>query len=131
MEKYPRRKPLILLGAMAEINPVQLLLPNDMKESKGMFTENFVCTQLVTQFNSSLFYYSKENSTLEIDFFVQKETQIVPIEVKAEINVKSKSLSTILQNNEEMFGVRFSMNPYRQQERMVNIPLYCAEVYFK
>ncbi len=116
---------------MSQINPAQLLLPNDMKESKGMLTENFVCTQLATQFNSSLFYYSKENSTLEIDFFVQKETQIVPIEVKAETNVKSKSLSTILQNNEEMFGVRFSMNPYRQQERMVNIPLYCAEVYFK
>jgi predicted AAA+ superfamily ATPase len=120
-----------LLGAMAEINPVQLLLPNNMKESKGMFTENFVCTQLATQFNSSLFYYSKENSTLEIDFFVQKETQIIPIEVKAELNVKSKSLSTILQNNEEMFGVRFSMNQYRQQEKIVNLPLYCAEVYFK
>jgi predicted AAA+ superfamily ATPase len=78
-----------------------------------------------------LFYYSKENSTLEIDFFVQKETQIIPIEVKAELNVKSKSLSTILQNNEEMFGVRFSMNQYRQQEKIVNLPLYCAEVYFK
>ena len=77
------------------------------------------------------FLSGKISTKKAIDFFVQKETQIVPIEVKAEINVKSKSLSTILQNNEEMFGVRFSMNPYRQQERMVNIPLYCAEVYFK
>ena len=67
---------------------------------------------------------------LEIDFIIQQETQIVPIEVKAEENLQSKSLKTILQNNAEMHGVRFSMSPYREQERMTNVPLYGAGVYF-
>ena len=120
-----------LLGAMAEINPAQLLLPNNMKEAKGMFTENFVCTQLTASIGQSLFYYSKENSPLEIDFMMQQDTQIVPIEVKSEENLKSKSLSTLLQSNTEMHGVRFSMSPYREQERMTNVPLYGAGVYFR
>jgi len=119
-----------LLGAMADINPAQLLLPTNNNESKGMFTENFVCTQLLSSIDSSLFYYSKENSPLEIDFIIQHSLQVVPIEVKAEENLKSKSLSTLLQNHADMHGVRFSMSPYREQERMTNVPLYGAGVYF-
>ena len=119
-----------LLGAMAEIDPVTLILPNDMKEGKGMFTENFVCTHLAASIEQSIFYYSKENSPLEIDFMIQQGASIVPIEVKAEENLKSKSLSVFLQQNENMHGVRFSMSPYREQERMTNVPLYGAGVYF-
>jgi predicted AAA+ superfamily ATPase len=119
-----------LLGAMAEIDPVTLILPNDMKEGKGMFTENFVCTHLAASVEQSIFYYSKENSSLEIDFMIQQGASIVPIEVKAEENLKSKSLSVFLQQNENMHGVRFSMSPYREQERMTNVPLYGAGVYF-
>ena len=119
-----------LLGAMAEIDPVTLILPNDMKEGKGMFTENFVCTHLAASVEQSIFYYSKENSPLEIDFMIQQGASIVPIEVKAEENLKSKSLSVFLQQNEIMHGVRFSMSPYREQERMTNVPLYGAGVYF-
>ena len=119
-----------LLGAMAEIDPVTLILPNDMKEGKGMFTENFVCTHLAASVEQSIFYYSKENSPLEIDFMIQQGASIVPIEVKAEENLKSKSLSVFLQQNENMHGVRFSMSPYREQERMTNVPLYGAGVYF-
>ena len=119
-----------LLGAMAEIDPVTLILPNDMKEGKGMFTENFVCTHLAASVEQSIFYYSKENSPLEIDFMIQQGASIVPIEVKAEENLKSKSLSVFLQQNENMHGVRFSMSPYREQERMTNVPLYGAGVFF-
>lgn len=120
-----------LLGAMAEIDPATLILPNEMKEGKGMFTENFVCTHLVASIEQSVFYYSKENSPLEIDFMIQHGSNIVPIEVKSEENLKSKSLSAFLQQNENMHGIRFSMSPYREQERMTNVPLYGAGVYFK
>ena len=119
-----------LLGAMAEIDPSLLILPNNLKESKCMFTENYVCTQLVASIEQSVFYYSKENSKLEIDFLIQDDAGIVPIEVKSEENLKSKSLSTLLQNHANMHGVRFSMSPYREQERMTNVPLYGAWVYF-
>lgn len=113
-----------LLGAMAEIDPAILILPNEMKEGKGMFTENFVCTHLAASIEKSIFYYSKENSPLEIDFLIQHESAIVPIEVKSEENLKSKSLSTFLQQNENMHGIRFSMSPYREQERMTNVPFF-------
>lgn len=119
-----------LLGAMAEIDPATLILPNDMKEAKGMFTENFVCSHLAASIERSLFYYSKENSPLEIDFMIQDGSKIVPIEVKSEENLKSKSLSTFLQQHDDMHGIRFSMSPYREQESMTNVPLYGAGVYF-
>ena len=119
-----------LLGAMAEVDPVTLILPNDMKEGKGMFTENFVCTHLAASIEQSIFYYSKDNSPMEIDFMIQHGTNIVSIEVKSEENLKSKSLSVFLQQHENMHGVRFSMSPYREQERMTNVPLYGAGVYF-
>ena len=119
-----------LLGAMAEIDPASLILPNDMKEGKGMFTENFVCTHLAASIEQSVFYYSKENSPLEIDFLIQQGAGIVPIEVKSEENLKSKSLSSFLQQHENMHGIRFSMSPYREQEKMTNVPLYGAGVYF-
>ena len=119
-----------LLGAMAEVDPATLILPNDMKEGKGMFTENYVCTHLAASIEHSIFYYSKDNSPMEIDFMIQHRTNIVPIEVKSEENLKSKSLSVFLQQHENMHGVRFSMSPYREQERMTNVPLYGAGVYF-
>lgn len=119
-----------LLGAMSEINPATLILPNDMKEGKGMFAENFVCTQLAASIEQSIFYFSKENSPLEIDFLIQDGPNVVPIEVKSEENLKSKSLSAFLQQHEAMRGIRFSMSPYREQERMTNVPLYCTGVYF-
>lgn len=119
-----------LLGAMAEVDPATLILPNDMKEGKGMFTENFVCTHLAASIEQSIFYYSKDNSPMEIDFMIQHGANIVPVEVKSKENLKSKSLSVFLQQNENMHGVRFSMSPYREQERMTNVPLYGAGVYF-
>lgn len=119
-----------LLGAMAEIDPASLILPNEMKEGKGMLTENFVCTQLAASIEQSIFYYSKENSPLEIDFMIQDGSGVVPIEVKSEENLKSKSLSAFLGQNASAHGIRFSMSPYREQERMTNVPLYGAGVYF-
>lgn len=66
---------------------------------------------------------------MEIDFVMQTE-KIYPIEVKAEENLKSKSLSTVLKQNEQLNGIRFSMSNYREQEKMVNVPLAFVEEYF-
>lgn len=119
-----------LLGALSNTPAATLLMSNDMKESKGMFTENYVCTQLAASVDQSLFYYSRDTSNLEIDFAIQQGTHVVPIEVKAEENLQSKSLKTILKNDTEIHGIRFSMSSYREQERMTNVPLYGAGVYF-
>lgn len=119
-----------LLGALSNTPASTLLMPNNMEEGKGMYTENYVCTQLAASIDQPLFYYSRDTSNMEIDFVIQQATQIVPIEVKAEENLQSKSLKTVLQNNTEMHGVRFSMSGYREQERMTNVPLYGAAVYF-
>ena len=119
-----------LLGALANTPGELLLMPNNMEESKGMFTENFVCTQLVAGTKETPFYYSRDNSRLEIDFMLQQGTRIVPIEVKAEENLQSKSLQTVLRNHKEMYAVRFSANGYREQERLTNVPLYAAGTWF-
>lgn len=74
----------------------------------------------------SLYYYSNDNSTAEIDFVIQTD-HVYPIEVKAEENLKAKSLTQALKINENLHGLRFSMSDYREEERMTNVPLYLAE----
>lgn len=76
----------------------------------------------------SLYYHSVDNSTIEIDFLTQWHDHVIPIEVKAEVNVKSKSLRTFITNNPELRGLRYSMLPYKEQDWMMNIPLYACLV---
>lgn len=118
-----------LLGAMSNTPPAFLLLPNNDNSGKGNFTENFICCQLESLRNIPIYYYSKENSQLEIDFVVQIDTNIIPLEVKAEENLQAKSLKVILKNNPGMQGLRFSMSDYREQENITNVPLYGARGY--
>ena len=119
-----------LLGAMSETPPENLLVArNGMEESKGAFTENYVMSQLVATRDTSVFYYSND-AKLEIDLLVQQGTAIVPIEAKAEENLRSKSLSTFVGSHPEMHGLRFSMSDYREQGWMTNVPLYAVSTYF-
>ncbi len=120
-----------LLGALSNTPPVSLLLPNTMKEGKGSFTENFVCTQMQTIPNTTITYYSRDNSQLEIDFVIQLADMIIPIEVKAEENLKAKSLMTFVRSHPELHGLRFSMSDYREQESLTNVPLFAASIYLK
>ena len=119
-----------LLGAINDMPPSLMLLPNNMAESKGSFTENFVCSQLHNCRGVSVFYYSKENSTQEVDFVVQHDTDIVAVEVKSEENLQSKSLKAFHCENPDVGCLRTSMADYRQEEWMVNIPLYAIKSYF-
>lgn len=119
-----------LLGAMSETPADKLLVAeNGMEESKGAFTENFVMSQLVATRDTSVFYYSND-AKLEIDFLIQHDCDIVPIEAKAEENLRSKSLSTFVQQHPKLHGIRFSMSDYREQSWMTNVPLYAASIYY-
>ncbi len=120
-----------LLGAMSETPPEKLLVAeNGMEESKGAFTENYVMNQLVATRNTSVFYYSNK-AKLEIDFLIQHNGEIVPIEVKAEENLRAKSLSTFVASHPEMRGLRFSMSDYREQDWLINVPLYAVVTCFE
>ena len=111
-----------LLGALAGTPAELLLMPNNMGEGKGMFTENYVCTQLVAGTGRLPFYYSRENSRLEIDFVVQYGTQIVPVEVKAEENISGSSLSVYFKTYAPHYRMRFSMLNLQYNEGLLSSP---------
>ena len=122
-----------LLGAMANAPASLMLTSNDVfKEFKGAFSENYVFEQLRTFDDLGIYYFSKDNSTQEIDFLVQTEKRIIPIEVKAEDNLKSKSLNqfvTVDNADKHLKGLRCSMMPYIDQGWMENIPLFSVIAY--
>lgn len=119
-----------LLGAMNDTPASQVLIGDSIfTEYKGSFTEQYICQEILSA-GCTPYYYSNDNSTMKIDFVIQKE-RIYPIEVKAEENLRSKSLRTVLDSNTNLFGWRFSMSGYREQDRMVNVPLYYAQEWMK
>ena len=115
---------------MAQVPPALMLIgDNVFSEFKGAFTENYVLTQMLASRNVVAGYYSKENSSMELDFVLQVGTEILPVEVKAEENVKSKSLRlfiTVDNAGSNMRGYRFSMKGYKEQDWMTNIPLFAV-----
>lgn len=116
-----------LLGALSETPPEQILIgDNVFEEYKGAFTENYVLQQLKALPRTFVYYYSNDNSTLEIDFVVQHEAHVVPIEVKAEENLRAKSLRQFVTDNSGLHGVRFSMSDYREQDWLTNVPLWAV-----
>lgn len=116
-----------LLGALSETPPEQILIgDNVFEEYKGAFTENYVLQQLKSLSRTFVYYYSNDNSTLEIDFVVQHEAHVIPIEVKAEENLRAKSLRQFVTDNTGLHGVRFSMSDYREQDWLTNVPLWAV-----
>lgn len=116
-----------LLGALSETPPEQILIgDNVFEEYKGAFTENYVLQQLKSLPRTFVYYYSNDNSTLEIDFVVQHEAHVIPIEVKAEENLRAKSLRQFVTDNPSLHGVRFSMSDYREQDWLTNVPLWAV-----
>lgn len=119
-----------LLGAMVQVSAKDVLVNNKaFTEYKGSFAEQYVLQELVT-LNKNVYYYSKENSTLEIDFIIQND-DVYPIEVKAEENLRSKSLQSVYNSNPDLKPCRFSMANYRQQDWLTNVPLYLVREWIK
>lgn len=120
-----------LMGALAHVPAAQMLVgDNIFKEYKGAFTEGFVLQQLKTANDVSVYYYSNDDSSMEIDFVIQQEAKVIPIEVKAEENLKAKSLKTYVDRYPALKGIRFSMSDYCDQQWMENIPLYAISSLF-
>ncbi len=120
-----------LLGAMEELNIKTLLNGNEIfTEFKGILTEQYICQQLISHLNTNPFYWSAENSSGEVDFVIQHNDKILPIEVKAEENLNAKSLKSFIKKYELPYGIRTSMSNYRKEEKLINIPLYCFSQLF-
>jgi len=112
-----------LLNAIGNLDPKILLEKNTiLQEYKGALTEQFVCQQL--KINNELYYWLAPNATAEIDFVIQYQNEIIPVEVKAEENLKSKSLKTYVEKFSPNTAIRTSMSPYRKETWLTNIPLY-------
>ena len=115
-----------ILGAMTRIDERVLLEGNKIfTEFKGAFTEQFVLTELKSNKDIPIYYWSAIRATAEIDFVIQLGIDIIPIEVKSEENLQAKSLKTFVEKYKTTKNIRTSMSNYRKEESLINIPLYC------
>lgn len=114
-----------LLVAMGNIEAQTLLEGNAIfTEFKGALTEQYVFQQLNSAKDSVIYYWSAERSSAEIDFIVQYNSLVVPIEVKAEENLQAKSLKVYVEKFNPKMAVRTSMSDFRKQDWLTNLPLY-------
>jgi uncharacterized protein len=112
-----------LLNAIAKVDQKILLEKNTILiEFKGALTEQFVAQQL--KINHDIYYWVASNGTAEVDLMIQFQNEIIPIEVKAEENLKSKSLKVFVEKYKPSKAIRTSMNGYRAQDWLINVPLY-------
>lgn len=114
-----------LLGCMTGLRQRVLLDGNDLfSEFKGALTEQYVCQQLKTIEDLGIYYYTNDRGSCEVDFVVDMGEQIIPVEVKAEVNLRAKSLKTYREKFSPEIAVRTSMADYKKEEGLVNLPLY-------
>lgn len=116
-----------LLAAMAGLDKRTVIGGNSIfEEFKGALTEQYVCQQLISERGLAPYYWSAENSTGELDFLVQDGSRVAAIEVKAEENLRARSLRAFKDKHPDITALRFSMSGFREQDWMRNIPLYAA-----
>ena len=114
-----------LLGAMAKL-PLKTILDGNaiFTEFKGALTENFVLQQLLLNEENDVYYWTNENSTAEVDFVIQNEEEIIPMEVKSGTNLRSASFKFFCEKYKPAKAIRASLDDYKQEAWMTNIPLY-------
>lgn len=116
-----------LLGCMTGLRQGVLLDGNDLfMEFKGALTEQYVCQQLKAEGELGVYYYTNDRGSCEVDFILDTGERIVPVEVKAETNLKAKSLKTYRDRFHPEVSVRTSMADYRKEDWLVNLPLYAV-----
>lgn len=114
-----------LLGALSELDAFSILDGNAIfVEFKGALTEQYVHQQLVADTEYTPYYFTETKSEGEIDFVIQKGRKIIPIEVKAEENLRAKSLRVYCKKYMPEIAIRTSMSDYREQDWMINVPLW-------
>jgi predicted AAA+ superfamily ATPase len=117
-----------LLSAMGGITKQTILQGNSIfSEFKGALAEQFVLQHFKTRLDDKVFYWSSDTSQAELDFVIQNNDQVIPIEVKAEENLKAKSLKSFYEKFNPKIAVRTSMSDYRDDGWLVNVPLYALE----
>lgn len=119
-----------LLRRLAQLAPTAFGEGNRLfTEFKGALTENFVLQTLLTQFEVVPRYWSQNNPPYEVDFLIQRENDIIPIEIKSETNIAGKSLRKFkeLFPNQVKLRVRFSLNNLKLDDDVLNIPLFMAD----
>lgn len=116
-----------LLGCMTGLRQCTLLDGNDLfAEFKGALTEQYVCQQLEAIEDLDIYYYTNDRGSCEVDFVVDTGERIIPIEVKAEVNLKAKSLKTYCEKYNPEITVRTSMADYKEEDWLINLPLYAV-----
>jgi hypothetical protein len=116
-----------LLSCMTRLQPSVLLEGNILfKEFKGALTEQYVLQQLKTMRNLDIYYWTNERGGAEIDFLIDAGNKIVPLEVKAETNLKAKSLKAYRDKFEPALSVRTAMTDYKKEEWLLNLPLWAV-----
>lgn len=116
-----------LLSALSELPAEAILEGNDIfVEFKGALTEQYVLQQMISDTPYTPYYYGTDKGTFEQDFLIQKERNIVPIEVKAEGNLRSQSLKAYCEKFHPNMAVRLSALKYKEQDWMINLPLYAV-----
>ena len=116
-----------LLGALSELDCDSILHGNDIfVEFKGALTEQFVLQELIAGNQYIPYYYSGEKSVYETDFVIQQGKNVLPIEVKAVQNLRSKSLKFYYDKFKPAYAVRTSMSNAVDEGWMVNIPLWAV-----
>ena len=114
-----------LLCSMTNLSAKVLLEDNKLfTEFKGSLTEQFVCQQLISEFGITPYYWSSKGATAEVDFIFQNDDEIVPVEVKARINLQAKSLKQYRETYTPEAAFRFSLSDYVNHGVLKDIPLY-------
>ena len=120
-----------LLACMTDASAGQMLIgDNAFTEFKGAFTEQYVLQQLLA-LGLKPYYWSNTKTPSEIDFIIQDSQRVIPVEVKAEENVRARSLAQFIKDNPGLKGLRISMKGYVDQEWMENIPIIAIGTYFE
>ncbi len=114
-----------LLGAKSGLDAKTLIEGNNIfGQYKGALTEQYVFQQLKCSDGIETYYWSPEQGIAEIDFLIQTKGRVIPVEVKAEENLKAKSLKSFRDKFHPDLSIRASMSDFRKEETMTNLPLY-------
>ena len=116
-----------LLRRQSYLDPISFKEGNRLfTEFKGSLTENFVLQSLIPQFDAQPKYWTSEGKA-EIDFLIQYKNYIIPIEVKSDENIRSKSLAYYNKLYAPDLRIRFSLRNLDYNEGLINIPLFMAD----
>lgn len=117
-----------LLGALSGLEAKTILGKYEIfQEFKGAIAEQYVLQQFKTIDDMPIYYWTNETSRSEVDFVIQRESKVIPVEVKAATNLKARSLKIYMEQFKPELAIRTSLADYKKTENLVDIPLYAIE----